>query len=148
MKDWIGFLAQWSEQRSHKPPVVSSSLTESTIKFFDVPRHIGRRNKRVLKFLVDAKTGKDGEWLFLEYKDVQRELQFGRRKFFRCLWWLGDHGYLVFQKLKYGGFEAKENAIAIKITEQGFDLMRKLEANRRTVQEWNDRIEQERQDYL
>lgn len=141
---FAGLLAQWSEQRSHKPPVVGSSPTESTI--FNVPLH--GKNKKLLvtlgKIFQDLK---ETDWIFLHIPEFSRRVGMKKKELLRRIDFLEDKGYLQSQPLKFGGFEKNVNGIGIKFLQTGFEMFDKIISNQEIIDEWNEKHIQEVEDF-
>ena len=140
-----GLLAQWSEQRSHKPLVVGSSPTESTNIPLNIPIH--GQERRLLWTIGKIFVEINQEWMYAHIPEFCLRAGLRKGEFLRCIKSLKKQGYLEFQMLKFGGFEKKVNGIAIKLLPEGKELFQKIYFNKKIVNEWIEKHKQELEDF-
>lgn len=140
-----GLLAQWLEQRSHKPPVVGSSPTESTNIPLNIP--ICGKERKLLWTIGEILDKIGQEWIYVHIPEFCLRAKLRKGELLRCIKSLKKQGYLEFQMLKFGGFEKKINGIAIKLLPEGKELFQKIYFNKKIVDKWIEKHEQELEDF-
>lgn len=140
-----GLLAQWSEQRSHKPPVVGSSPTESTNIPLELP--IRAKERKLLWTIGEILHSIKQEWIYVHIPEFCLRAKLRKGELLRCINSLKKQGYLEFQMLKFGGFGKRINGIAIKLLPEGKRLFKKICFNKKIVDQWIEKHEQELEDF-
>lgn len=113
---------------------------DEVVKVFDVPVH-GEVAAMLncLGYLTDVMDELDEDWVYFQFEDFKKVSGLRKGTQVRILNELKQMGYLEFQVLKFGGFSKKVNGAAVALTDLGYEIYKKIEWNRKLVQDYNQK---------